>query len=67
MSIDITALVEKMRENQIPPKMVMSYGEANRLTAADPTGKKWNVGDKYYLLCIANVEIPIDAEKLKVH
>ena len=53
MSVSLTQeMTEKvakvMRENNIPPRIIKTEKEAKELTAADPFGKTWKVGDEYY-------------------
>lgn len=38
-----------LRANAVPPETITSKSQAKRLTAQDPFGRKWAVGDKYYV------------------
>ena len=40
--------VAVMREHNIPQSVIKTEKEAEELTASDPFGKKWKVGDEYY-------------------
>lgn len=47
---DVAAAAEYMRTHAVKPLTVMSKSEAKRLTETDPFGRKWRVGEEYYLL-----------------
>ena len=47
---DVSAAAEYLRTHAVKPLTVMSKDEAKRLTEADPFGRKWHVGEEYYLL-----------------
>lgn len=50
----IRKMAAKMKENEIPPRTVKTRKEARELTANDPVGHVWSVGDKYYLVAEKN-------------
>lgn len=43
-------VVAKMRENAIKPRTIKTKKEARQLTKQDPVGRKWKVGEEYYLV-----------------
>ena len=43
-------VASKMKENKTPSSTVKTLKEARELTANDPAGKAWSIGDKYYLV-----------------
>ena len=49
-------VASKMKENKIPASTVKTRKEALELTANDPIGKAWSIGDKYYLLVLPLTE-----------
>lgn len=45
---DLAAAIEAIGHVKIGPKQVGSQSEADELTARDPAGHVWTVGEKYY-------------------
>ena len=46
----IREVARLLQENQIPPRKVRTQAEAKELTESDLAGKKWAVGDEYYMM-----------------
>lgn len=44
----IRLLRDDLRAKAIPPKTIETEEKARELTASDPFGRKWRVGDQYY-------------------
>jgi hypothetical protein len=46
-------VVAQMKAHAVPPRIVCSEDEAYLMTADDPTGHIWYVGEEYYAIPIA--------------
>lgn len=55
----IKAIVDSLREQQVPPRVIRSTKEAKMATESDPTGKQWKVGESYYLVSSLEGIIPV--------
>jgi|GEM_PF-2720127 len=44
---ELAALAAYVRENNIKPRTIMTKSQAKRMTAQDPSGYKWRVGERY--------------------
>lgn len=44
--------VLRLYENEAAPKVIVSEKEAAEMTAADPIGHKWVVGEEYYVVSV---------------
>lgn len=45
---ELAQLAAFIRENNIQPRVIKSKSQAKRMTAADTTGHKYKVGERYY-------------------
>lgn len=47
---ELRAIVQHCREHAIKTAVVETQEEADIMTAEDPLGRTWSVGDEYYTL-----------------
>jgi hypothetical protein len=46
----MSGLVKFIKENRVQPRIIKSKSQAKRMTAKDPAGYRWRVGERYFML-----------------